>query len=1146
MNEAVFKAIGELLKEQQDLTTEQIKKLEDDIFEQITLVKLKEGAPGAPGEDGKDADPEAVAEIIVEKYADTLKGEAGRDGQDGQDGRDVSVEEILNHAKSDDDFLDRIKAKDGQDGAPGLPGADGREGLGIETKAFSAGEVYREGSYVTSHFGQTFKALRDTVNDVDSQDWERVGSGGFRFTGPVSKDFDYQDGDLFVKDFGLFLVVKGENKLVAGRGPRGEKGEKGISGVDGRDGSQVEEVDLIDGSLVILSKDHEGNFSRKSVELTPILDMVAHIANDSVTAELELMPDLVKSIIDRTLTAHVDDPQAIPMRFFRGPWQGTDSYQTGDVVSYGMAIYIALNSSSGIIPEGGILNRQDAKKHWRMILHTDVKALLPKGRADRLYGLDLWDKSTDWEHNSIVRYKANEQTGYRYFKATGSVITGEHPVPGANHLVIDVLGLPVNTPGDPVYLHVHGGPLVNGGMLDIGLEDDANGIDDQTVTLAAGMTNVQVAAQIIKDWSSPNSTASAVDKQTIMVSPNGSQTITDCTPAAGGVLGVNTLASGWTDITPDLRLRDLVDCQEAVQADDGFLMAWSSTNQRWEPMDSALLGGGKDLHERRLYIGNSDYDKPNMLGPRFGMPADAVPDPLKYPPRPGDQYHSKLGNVITEFSGWHHDSMSLVHMYQSIHSHLKGLGWDAFHTNFGIHEVDVTAKLDTANRTIIIEQTGVKPSYSTAQFNLKLAKGGGELDLLTSIPMGLQASSTVQTVDFFPNIIIQEPAAGWAYDTATGNYLRDEWLRQGQGVTDQLKQWNLELIPHFHPQNDHFEVTLSTANPGPFLQFLAPNELTAAEASIGGDMAVVSSAPHATAPFKSANFVAQGNTDTKTIWGVADFFAKHELTVKPPMTMERMQPPLSGIVKVTVPHAPSGTVFEWALTGNTIRETIRSDFDVIQSDYSIQKPGMVLTMGADEIWRPEAPTPEFGVLMNTEFSHRPTFNASPTMYLLPTGAVAEEAMSLEGWVLGVAGWIPALNLDMDNSRIVFSNSNIKDFSVSTEMATGGANSSDPLYFFSDHVNGKMGVMDAALWGIGADNRAHYRIQAFKDGDAAYFIEWEFKYKSENGTPFKSFGTVTYLQQGDGEKITGLGFWPRLKTDHTMGASTKSFIKGQFY
>ena len=41
MNEAVFKAIGELLKEQQDLTTEQIKKLEDDIFEQITLVKLR-------------------------------------------------------------------------------------------------------------------------------------------------------------------------------------------------------------------------------------------------------------------------------------------------------------------------------------------------------------------------------------------------------------------------------------------------------------------------------------------------------------------------------------------------------------------------------------------------------------------------------------------------------------------------------------------------------------------------------------------------------------------------------------------------------------------------------------------------------------------------------------------------------------------------------------------------------------------------------------------------------------------------------------------------------------------------------------------------------------------------------------------------
>ena len=111
MNEAVFKAIGELLKEQKELTDAQIKKIEDDIFEQISLVKLKEGepgTPGAPGVDGMDADPEAVAEIIVEKYADTLKGAPGLDGKDG---RDVSVEELLNHAKSDDDFLDRIKGK---------------------------------------------------------------------------------------------------------------------------------------------------------------------------------------------------------------------------------------------------------------------------------------------------------------------------------------------------------------------------------------------------------------------------------------------------------------------------------------------------------------------------------------------------------------------------------------------------------------------------------------------------------------------------------------------------------------------------------------------------------------------------------------------------------------------------------------------------------------------------------------------------------------------------------------------------------------------------------------------------------------------------------------------------------------------------
>ena len=522
MNEAVFKAIGELLKEQQDLTTEQIKKIEDDVFEQITLVKLKEGTPGAPGEDGKDADPEAVAEIIVEKYADTLKGEAGRDGQDGQDGRDVSVEEILNHAKSDDDFLDSIKATDGQDGAPGVPGADGRDGLGIETKAFSAGEVYREGSYVTSHFGQTFKALRDTVNDVDSQDWERVGSGGFRFTGPVSKDFDYQDGDLFVKDFGLFLVVKGENKLVAGRGPRGEKGEKGISGVDGRDGSQVEEVDLIDGSLVILSKDHEGNFSKKSVELTPILDMVAHIANDSVTAELELMPDIVKSIIDRTLTAHVDDPQAIPMRFFRGPWQGTDSYQTGDVVSYGMAIYIALNSSSGIIPEGGILNRQDAKKHWRMIISTVIPELLTKPRADQLYSIMPWSQK-DWEKNSVVRL------GGRIYKAEAQALDKNAigPNPNSAPLSIEVTSLGDHTA--PKIIEVHGGPVMAFGNLGLDFDFSLGGKYSLAFSVTKGETAAEVASNILSHYAHGFSKASLVDPQTIMISPGAADMGSDLT-----------------------------------------------------------------------------------------------------------------------------------------------------------------------------------------------------------------------------------------------------------------------------------------------------------------------------------------------------------------------------------------------------------------------------------------------------------------------------------------------------------------------------------------------------------------------------------------------------------------------------------------
>ena len=54
MNEAVYKAIGELLREQKELSESQLKELEGRVFETISTIQLKHGQDG---QDGKDTGP---------------------------------------------------------------------------------------------------------------------------------------------------------------------------------------------------------------------------------------------------------------------------------------------------------------------------------------------------------------------------------------------------------------------------------------------------------------------------------------------------------------------------------------------------------------------------------------------------------------------------------------------------------------------------------------------------------------------------------------------------------------------------------------------------------------------------------------------------------------------------------------------------------------------------------------------------------------------------------------------------------------------------------------------------------------------------------------------------------------------------------
>lgn len=219
-----------------------------------SLPAPERGEKGEPGEPGKDAEPLSVDEVVkalAVELGDSLKGEPGKDAAP-VDPAEVAKCLAADHAEllkgepgKDAEAVDPIEVARALYAAHGkdLRGTDGRDGLGIEVKQYAPG-VYREGTFCTANFGQYFKAVRDTAAAPgESDDWERIGSAGFRFTGAFDEGKQYASGDLFVRDFGCFLVVDGEAKLLAGRGAKGERGAVGPSGANGKDGK--------DGSTIV-------------------------------------------------------------------------------------------------------------------------------------------------------------------------------------------------------------------------------------------------------------------------------------------------------------------------------------------------------------------------------------------------------------------------------------------------------------------------------------------------------------------------------------------------------------------------------------------------------------------------------------------------------------------------------------------------------------------------------------------------------------------------------------------------------------------------------------------------------------------------------------------------------------------------------
>ena len=351
MDNKFFKELAESIS---DYVRGEVSRIED------KLANLRSDVDSLPtprdGVDGKDGE--------------SIVGPAGQDGVDGQDGKSITGPEGPQGEQG--------PAGESIQGEKGDTGEQGPSGTGVDTPLYEK-RVYRKGEEVQHHFGQFFRALEDTAESPDClESWERVGSSGFRLTGAHSKDADYRDGDLYIKDFGLFLHKDGEAQCIAGRGPQGKTGKvgpKGRDGVgtdgkdgrDGKDGSSLEALELRGANLVAVFKSSEGEVTDHAVSLEPFLETAAlvqkEIQQTTNKAVIDQADEYVRKLWD-SLNSHLDDDTATPISFYRGLWKVDTAYGVGDWVRYGTEGFLCRRANTGTIPRNYPNSPTDASEYW--------------------------------------------------------------------------------------------------------------------------------------------------------------------------------------------------------------------------------------------------------------------------------------------------------------------------------------------------------------------------------------------------------------------------------------------------------------------------------------------------------------------------------------------------------------------------------------------------------------------------------------------------------------------------------------------------------------------------------------------------------------------------------------------------------------
>lgn len=188
-------------------------------------------------------------------------------------------------AQAAEDAVDRARASLDVRGDKGDEGPRGPAGAGLFSPVWELGKVHRQGAIVQHHIGQFFQAQADTVEEPgpNAVDWVRLGTAGFRMTGGFDSTVTYADGDLYVKDFGLFLHQAGAATCIAARGSQGKEGRKGDAGADG---ASIDVVELKGSRLALVWKQADGSQRVDEVDFVPMLEASLEVVQEALVARM--------------------------------------------------------------------------------------------------------------------------------------------------------------------------------------------------------------------------------------------------------------------------------------------------------------------------------------------------------------------------------------------------------------------------------------------------------------------------------------------------------------------------------------------------------------------------------------------------------------------------------------------------------------------------------------------------------------------------------------------------------------------------------------------------------------------------------------------------------------------------------------------